>query len=367
MFIVFTITFLLLFVAGMRYMPCGHAGYVGKEQANAIKGFFILYLTIGHITGELMGHGLYPDGFWNHVDEFSHSAMNSLVVVMFLFFSGFGVAEGLKRGAGDQVVNMGYVRSMPRRRVLNTLLNFGVVVVIYLLCSPLTGRTIEWSQLPLYFLALKSAGNSSWYIFVILTCYVVTWLSTSLVHRTRGQVVAMHTLLTAVAAVALYVFKGEREYYWYTTIMAYAFGFAYSQYKAEFEAVISKRWLLSLVFTAVMFVAHYIAVQKSGLPRLVTYNLLSMWFALLFVIMGMRFRVGNKAINWCGSHLFPIYMYQGLFYLALLQIGGERHTFVSWSPFLYALATLVLTLIIAKFFHLWEINVKSQGYLLTPL
>lgn len=339
-------------------MPEGNNEYVGKQQANAIKGFFILYLTIGHIAGILLACGLYPDGFWNHLDDLLHSAMNSLVVVMFLFFSGFGISENLKTREGNRMVNEAYVRSIPRRRVLNTLVNLGVVVLLYLLCSPLTGCEIEWSKLPLYFIALESAGNSCWYIFVILSCYLVTWVAASIVRDSRSCLVAFHTLLTAAVGVTLYLFKAETDYYWYTTIMSYAFGFVYSQYKAELEDMFSRRWLLSLTLSAVLFVIHYILVWKTFIPRLVSFNLMSIWFVLLFVIMGMKFRVGNKAINWCGAHLFPIYTYQALFYLSLLNIGGNVHSFASWSPFLYALISLLLTLLLAKFYHLWEFRIK---------
>ena len=167
--------------------------------------------------------------------------------------------------------------------------------------------------------------------------------------------VVSHTVLIIIVATILFFFK---EDWWYDTILCYAFGLIYSQYKDEFEKRIKKHWLLSLIFTACVFLFLYIITHSTDVPWLISFNMLAISFALLFIIAGMKIKVGNKWINWCGVHLFPIYMYQGLVYQILYNIGGEAHIFISYSPFIYAVTSVVLTLILASFYPKWEIKLR---------
>lgn len=234
-------------------------------------------------------------------------------------------------------------------------MNFLVGLVFYVLLSPLTGNEIEWKDTPQYLLLWKSTGSPTWYIFVILLCYLASWIAASLFGKSRIKMVITHTVIIAAIAYLLSLFKQD---WWYDTIFSYTLGFVYSQYKSEAEKAIGKNYLLSLCITGILFATFYYITRYTSLTWLVAFNLLSMSFAMLNVIIGMKIKIGNKAINWCGEHLFPIYMYQGLFYQMLFNIGGEEHTFAVWSPFLFTLASIALTVILAKFYHLWEVKLK---------
>lgn len=167
--------------------------------------------------------------------------------------------------------------------------------------------------------------------------------------------VITHTVIIAVIAYVLSLVKQE---WWYDTIFSYVFGFAFSQYKIEAERFIKKHYFLSLGITLLIFGVLYYITRNTTLTWLVSFNLLSISFAMLMVIIGIKVKVGNKVINWCGEHLFPIYMYQGLFYQILFNFGGDNHTFAVLSPFLFTLASIALTLLLAKFYHLWDIKIK---------
>lgn len=102
MFILFSVIIFILFIYGAKYTPNWNDGYVGKDQANAIKGFFILFLTVGHIIVlVLLKNDMYPfDNFGNRIELAAHQRLNQLVVTMFLFFSGYGVSESIKKNGG---------------------------------------------------------------------------------------------------------------------------------------------------------------------------------------------------------------------------------------------------------------------------
>jgi len=351
MFFLFTLVLLLLFLYGVKYKSGWNEDYLGKEQANAIKGLFIIFLTVGHIILlVLLPNGLYPEeGLGNKIELSLHLHANQLVVVMFLFFSGFGVSEGIKCRGG------GYIKSIPKRRVLNTWINYAIGITIYLLLSPITGKEVEWTghSILLYMICQKSIGAPTWYIFIIILCYIATWAAARIFYGARYKMTLLLALYVFIISIILLFFK---DYWWYNTIYCYVFGFAYSQYKKEIEIIVRHKYLLWLFVIYSIFLLLNVAIQITTIPQIFSFNLYSIFFVMLFVMLGMKFKVGNQIINWFGKHLFPLYMYQGLTYSILFNIGGEKHSLVSWSPFIFALICLLLTMIIAKFYNKWQVD-----------
>lgn len=249
----------------------------------------------------------------------------------------------------------GYVSNMPRRRILSTWINYAIGVLIFLLLTPITGKEIDWDHVLLYFVGLRKVGNPTWYIMVILLCYVVTWISALLIKKSRPAVVLLHTIMIMLAGFVLFLFFDE---YWYDTIFCYALGFAYSQYKNELEKLINKNYIGSLIVTVVLFGAGFYLVNRSSTIMLLSFNYWAITFAMLFVILGMKIKVGNKVINWFGQHLFPIYMYQGLFFHGLFNIGGNKHIFAVNAPFVYTFTSIMLTILLARYYYIWEVKLK---------
>lgn len=87
-----------------------------------------------------LGYSAYQyhvNGFGDVAVDWFIYRFSQLVVVMFLFYSGYGVGESFKR-KGD-----GYVKSMPRHRILATLLNFDVAVIVFILLGLALGHPID--------------------------------------------------------------------------------------------------------------------------------------------------------------------------------------------------------------------------------
>ena len=131
--------------------------YLSKDCCNFIKGIFILWVFVRHAL-PYTGRSLFVDNW-----------MAQLIVAMFLFYSGFGVTESIKN-KGEA-----YLNAMPKCRLLTTLVNFDIAVVVFAVVDLLIGHKFGLYQLALSFTGLDSIGNSNWYIFDILLCYALTW------------------------------------------------------------------------------------------------------------------------------------------------------------------------------------------------
>lgn len=135
--------------------------YLGREQCDSIKGVFILFVFFSHFMGYVGRVGGYV------ID----THLGQMMVTLFLFYSGYGVMESIKK-KGDE-----YVKSMPKRRILTTLVNFDIAVLAFIALDLILGRPITIKLTLLSFVCWESVGNSNWYIFAIICCYIAAFVS----------------------------------------------------------------------------------------------------------------------------------------------------------------------------------------------
>ena len=174
MMILLYILILLLSLYGIRIKKNGfYTDYIGKQQCDAIKGIFIIVVFSRHLWPYMVKAGYTASNTGDILFTHLNSWIHQLLVVMFLFYSGYGVMESIaKKGSV-------YVNSIPEKRFLATLLNFDVAVGVFLLLSIIICKDLNMINTLLAFTGWTSLGNSNWYIFVILVCYLITWIAFS--------------------------------------------------------------------------------------------------------------------------------------------------------------------------------------------
>ena len=162
---------IVLLLCGCRYIKEGYnSSYISKDQCNAIKGFFIVVVFARHIWPYLWKSGYEFTNLGDNLFRTIDGNIDQLLVVMFLFYSGYGVIESIQN-KGDA-----YVRRMPIKRLLPTLLNLDVAVLVFLILDLSLGINYGCRESLLAFTGWTSIGNSNWYIFVILACYAITYI-----------------------------------------------------------------------------------------------------------------------------------------------------------------------------------------------
>ena len=117
-----------------------HGEALSIEQCNAIKGISILLVFISHasqyVTISGYPYSLVGDDLFLQIK----SAIGQLCVVMFFFYSGYGIERSIAT-KGEQ-----YVRNMPKRRLLTTLINFDIAVVVFLIANLLLGTRVTLTR-----------------------------------------------------------------------------------------------------------------------------------------------------------------------------------------------------------------------------
>lgn len=111
--IFFLLIFILMIFNKAEFAPEHqfHNDYLSKEKANAIKGIFVVLIVFSHATQYVKLGGIYDEAYMVLKDYLSQ-----LVVVMFLFYSGYGITEALKKRRFQ------YVKSIMTKRFREFLL-----------------------------------------------------------------------------------------------------------------------------------------------------------------------------------------------------------------------------------------------------
>ena len=340
----------LLCLAGIRINRKGlNPDYLEKKQTDSIKGIFILLVYLRHSIDEVLRAGFHPEGLWDIVGLRVDMELGQLIVVMFLFYSGYGVMESFKN-KGET-----YTRDFPRRRILTTLLNFDVAVLSFICLNLILGIRMNPRQIGLSFIGWDSIGNSNWYIFVILYCYLCSWVGRIAFSSNEKLFVLFTTLLVFVGYVSL-AFVRHGEGHWYTTIMCYPAGMLYSSFMKEKHIALSRNHyflILALLLALVLFL-HF----QRWIPGFhgATFNIKSILFSLLVVHITLKLSIGNQFLRWAGRCLFPIYIYQRLPMISIRELAG-----IDWicsNPYLFIVVCAMITGCIAFFYKKWQISLK---------
>lgn len=305
--------------------------YIEKDQSNAIKGLFILLVFMRHILQRIKRSGFVFDRQIDLDAYLLQDNIGQLVVVMFLFYSGYGVMKSLLIKGED------YLSSYPRKRLLTTLLNFDVAVCFFIILGFITKRPMSLSTVLLSFIGWDTVGNSNWYIFVILFCYLVFYLVFRAVQSRHAFGALVVTLIVFLGMIALHSVKPA---HWYNTMLVFPAGIYFALCYNSLERIIQKYyWLFLAILLAVFLLLHFGHFRPlHGL----TFNLKSIVFALLLVVLTMKVRIRNKWLIWCGTSLFPIYIYQRLPLILIWKSAGD--TWLCANPNLYIAICFVLTL-----------------------
>ena len=305
----------------------GNTEYLSLPHTQTVKGIFIILVFFNHFHSYTTYTSAFDLAFQNVIIWFGQA-----MVAMFLFYSGYGVMESIRKKG------QGYVDGMPKKRILSTLFRFDCAVLLYALLKLWRGESITPGQFLLSLVGWVSLGNSNWYIFVILMLYLITYGAFKLCRQHNHGVLAVF-LGTCAGMLCMAVF-GKKQIWWYDTALCYVLGMLYSMCRKRIEEIMLGRNLvyiltLLLAFGMCQVLVDYCYTPAGGILR----NLV---FAVLVVALTMRVSVQSKVLKWCGIHLFPLYILQRIPMILLKELGVANFSIPLYF-LLSAAGTVLLT------------------------
>ncbi len=339
---IFILLILLAFtVIGLKRAD-GQDACLKKEHTDAIKGIFIIIVFYSHILPYLTNSGVSFSPILDIPANKVIRMMGQLMVVMFLFYSGYGVMESI------QVKGQDYIRAIPSKRILSTLVNYAIAIAVFLCMNLLLGVHYPIKQYILSLIAWESVGQSNWYIFAIVCCYLSTYLSFALFKQKQTAFVVT-ALLLLIYIIAICHFK---ETWWYNIILSYPAGMAVSLYKKELLSLLERHYFISFSVLLLMFLPLY-HFRSTTVIHLAA----SVVFAFLVFTATYKWVIRSKVLSWCGKNLFQLYVYQRIPMIALSILYPET---VKDYPYLYVTACLSITLLLAFLIKPISVTIKRK-------
>ena len=330
MIVPLSMLFLLVLVA-LRPRHCLDAeAALSREQSRAIKGIFVATVFFSHFCSYVsFGHW-----FDKPLPVYCHW-VGQIMVVPFLFYSGFGIFESAKKKGSS------YVGTFPRKRILKTLLHFDMAVLLFVAFDAFFAPgVLSGSKIVASLVAWDSVGNSNWFIFAILCAYVFCWAGLALFKNDRFRAWLATAGLCILYIVVVSRFKAA---WWWNTILAFPLGCAMSLWRNNLSfAERPLPWCACLAFGVAG-----LALGKSGwIPSSSIGSQIELFsMSILLVISSMGLAIESKPLSWLGDNVFGIYILQ--------RLPMEFGKILGWNDshvHLYFLFCLATTLLLAVLF-----------------
>ena len=336
--ITFYVAIFVLCLWGIKFSPKkGFDDFLQRDQCDSIKGIFILLVFVRHVLQYIIASGYEFSSLQDKLFLKIDRELDQLIVVMFLFYSGYGIMESIRKKKET------YIKGMPLKRILPTVLNFDVAVCAFFILNLVIGREMETAEVLLSFTGWDSIGNSNWYIFDIVLCYLLTWFSFAITKKSNKLNNSLAILFTlCFSIIAIIILSQTKKAWWYNTFLAFDAGILFSYFKDHLIPFFKKYYLYSLLLSLILFLALHL--QHYRIPALL-FNIECIFFGLSIILLTMKVKIRNPALTWLGLHLFPLYIYQRLAMIAISDM--DNGAFVKENPLAYMFICSIIMILIA--------------------
>lgn len=310
--------------------------YLSKQCTTAVNGIFVVLVVFSHYSQYA--------GFDSAIDMpylALRAHLGQMAVAPFLFYSGYGMMESIKRKGSA------YVNKVPSK-FWKLLLRMWIAILLYLALAFVLGIEYPTKDILLAFTLWTAVGNSNWYIFAVLGLYILIYISFSVSrdYSTRRGRVSAIAILTALSVLFVFVLmKAGRPTYCYNTIIIMPLGFIYSEFREDIERLIMRSepaYLLTLLCVLAIYIISYKNRYDYGIE---VYTVWAAAFTSLFVLITVKLRICNKVLDWFGTHIFPVYILQRLPMIFLDHFGLIEH-----HKYICLIVVFVITLPLAVIF-----------------
>ena len=245
------------------------------------------------------------------------SFLGQLVVVTYLFFSGFGIMESIKKKGVD------YVKEMPKNRFFKLWYHFAIVILLYTVVSVgVAGKKYTVIHWLLSFTGLKAIGNSNWYLFVTFALYIIVILSFLLFKKSQ-KVALISVGILCIGFVLLEKEMGLGSRY-YNTLLCFPLGMFFSMLKPNIDKLFMKNdifWFVGFSASVVLFA--YFSQNRDN--RLLYYILFTFFALAVIVMLLMKVNINNSVLDWFGQHIFSFFILQRIPMIFLREFGYNKN------------------------------------------
>ena len=329
MIIIFGLLFLIMLLTINVHWEGIDSQYLSKNYTLSIKGVFVIIVFLSHVRA-------YTE-FTSSTDIWVIEILDylgQLMVAMFLFYSGYGIYESIKRKG------KAYIDSFPKNRIARIYLDFLISILLFVVLGLFLEKHYSFMNTLLAFTGWTSIGNSAWYMFTIFVLYILTYICFKIA---RGYNLFAIVAITILSLGYIYFMSFVKGDYWLSTYLCYVLGVWYSYYKEKIDGMLQKYNILYYILFAFIIIS-YLTLFDLRYKCLLMFNCVSILFCLLIVFLSMKISFKSQILSWLGEHLFWMYFLQ-----RLPMNVFEYLKLTEYNPYIFMFFSLIVTIILSYY------------------
>ena len=317
------LVFIIIFIIGIRFTKKEfNDNYLSKDTTTIINGFFVITIFFSHFITYISDINKYDQLLINVM-----SFIGQLMVTSFLFYSGFGIYESIKKKEN-------YLKTFFKKRFLPTFINFIIAVLFFLIINLIMGNNYSIKTILLSFIGYESIGNSNWYMLAIFILYIFIMVCFN--GKLKLKNIYRIIILTLLTIIYIYVITRFKDIYYADTILCFPIGMFYSYYKERIDNILNKRYYLFYIIILLLFIGSY--YLSKHFVNIGTLNIYAIIFIILIVVTTKKFTFKSKIMSFIGIHTFWIYILQRI---PMIILEGKL------NKYLYFIISFVITITIS--------------------
>ncbi len=314
--------------------------YCSPKNTSTMNAIFSVLIFLSHAVTYVNLSGAL-DGPYLSFRKF----LGQLVVITYLFFSGYGIMESIKKKGTD------YVKKMPFHRLFKLWFHFAIVLVMFTVVS-VGVRGLEYTPMHyiLSYTGLKSLGNSNWYMFVTFAMYVIVIISFLIFRKSKALGVGCVVALTTVFVIV--EIKAGLQTTFYNTVCCFPAGMIFSLVKPYVDKILMKNDIIWFTgFSVCVLAFAYFSQNRNE----------TFWHYMLFVLFAMavivtfmmKVSIKSSILDWFGQHIFSFFILQRIPMILMKHFGFNK------EPYFFIIVCFFGTVFLSVIFDAFTDKIDS--------
>lgn len=299
--------------------------YLSKDNTKIINGIFVVIVFLSHFSTYITKTDITEQIILKIVGLFGQ-----LMVTTFLFFSGYGLFESIKKKEN-------YIDNFLKKRFFPIYFNFFLAVILFIFANLILGNNIKINQVLLSFIGWDSVGNSNWYMMLVFFQYLAFFIVFKYIKVSNFYRLIIMLITSILYIEIIGIFKDS---YWIDTVLCFNYGLFFSYYKDKIDKIILKNNIITIslfILSLLLFIPlklHY---------GVYFHNVTSIVFVSIIVLVLTKFKSNSKILSYLGENVFWVYILQRIPFMLFKGIINNNY--------LYLLVSIIVTLLLTIFMN----------------
>lgn len=292
--------FLAIFLWKIRYEKEMNKEYLSPSSCLSWKGLLAITVVFHHLALYTDAGKIFP----------IFAYVGYLAVAVFFFFSGYGLQK-------KHISDNNYQKTYIRKRIPKILFPYILITIFFWILYALDGTVFSAGDILSGIIKVDPIAKFSWYIVVMLIFYFVFFLLMKIFQKKYNLMILGAALFCALWT-ALCITTGI-SYERYITAPLLVVGMLWATYEEKLFMFMKNHYLLILFSATAGFAFFFLGPRVLSVVNRTFYlkdfikTLSAISFTLCVLLISLKFKIGNRTLDFMGKISFELYLSHGLF------------------------------------------------------